>query len=66
MITASKDWGYVFQYGSMTTLRHYLAWRAANPNFRTTSYVKKHSKTVRERLAKGDSQRRRRSLRKTS
>jgi hypothetical protein len=59
MITASKDAGYVFQYGSITTVRHYLAWRAANPEFRTTSYVKKHSKTVRERIAKGHSQRRR-------
>ena len=59
MITASKKAGYVFQYGSITTVRHYLAWRSANPDFRITSYVKEHSMPVRERLAKGHSQRRR-------
>lgn len=59
MITASKAAGYVFQYGRLTTVRHYLAWRAANPDFTVTSYVAQHSKTVRERVARGHSQRQR-------
>lgn len=55
MITASRAAGYQFQYGSKTTIRHYLKWRAANPDFRITSYVRAHSKQVPD--AKGLSQR---------
>jgi hypothetical protein len=59
MLTAAKkSGGYVFEYGSMTTPRHFLKWRAANPDFTVTAYVAAHSKTVRERIAKGHSQRR--------
>lgn len=58
MMTAAKAWGYVFQYGSKTTLRHYSEWRTANPNFRVTSYVRAHTKKKLSRV-KGLSQKRR-------
>lgn len=50
VMTAAKKAGYVFKYGTRTTKRHFLAWRAANPGFTCTSYVASHSKTVRKRL----------------
>jgi hypothetical protein len=43
-VTAAKAAGYRFQYGTMTTRRHFLAWLAENPHFRVTGYVKKHSR----------------------
>jgi len=52
MMTAAVEWGYKFLYGRKTTVRHYRAWRRDNPTFTSTSYVAKHSKTVRERLEK--------------
>jgi hypothetical protein len=42
-ITAAKAAGYQFLYGTQTTRRHFLEWRAANPHFRVTQYVKEHS-----------------------
>lgn len=52
MMTAARAAGYVFLYGRKTTVRHYRAWRVANPKFTSTSYVAAHSKTVRARLKK--------------
>lgn len=52
MMTAARASGYVFLYGRKTTVRHYRAWRQANPEFSSTSYVAAHSKTVRDRLKK--------------
>jgi hypothetical protein len=69
MMTAARSSGYTFLYGRKTTVRHYRAWRRANPKFTSTAYVAAHSKTVRKRLAaqklareqngRGHSQRRR-------
>ena len=59
MMTASRAAGYQFKYGTKTTLRHYLAWREAHPEFRTTAYVLAHSKKKRKPVAaRGHSQRR--------
>lgn len=41
-VSVMKKSGYVFQYGTQTTLAHALAWRKLNPNFRTTSYYRAH------------------------
>jgi len=43
-VTAAKAAGYRFQYGTMTTRRHFLQWLAENPHFRVTGYVKEHSR----------------------
>ena len=43
-VTAAKAAGYRFQYGTMTTRRHFLAWLSENPHFRVTGYVKEHSR----------------------
>lgn len=59
MMTASRAFGYKFKYGTKTTLRHYMAWREAHPDFRTTAYVLAHSKKKLKRVAaRGHSQRR--------
>lgn len=50
VMTASKAAGYMFKFGTRTTKRHYLEWRAANPQFTVTAYVARHSATVRKRL----------------
>lgn len=57
-MTASKAAGYVFEFGTKTTLRHYMKWRKDNPGFRVTSYVNAHSKKNGASV-KGHSQRRR-------
>lgn len=56
---ASRAAGYKYLYGTKTTLRHYMQWREANPDFRVTPYVKAHSKNGSSPVAgKGHSQRR--------
>jgi hypothetical protein len=60
VMTASRSAGYKFKYGTRTTKRHYLSWRAAHPTFTSTAYIVQHSTTVRNRVgARGHSQRRR-------
>jgi hypothetical protein len=43
-VTAAKAAGYRFQYGTMTTRRHFLEWLSENPHFRVTGYIKEHSR----------------------
>ena len=47
-VTAAKAAGYRFQYGTMTTRRHFLEWLAENSHFRVTG-VKEHSRKKPER-----------------
>jgi hypothetical protein len=41
-VSAMKASGYVFEYGTKTTLAHALRWRSRNKDFRTTGYYRAH------------------------
>jgi len=41
-VCAMKAAGYVFEYGTETTLAHALSWRRAHPDFRSSSYRHRH------------------------
>lgn len=43
-VSAMKAHGYVFDFGTKTTLAHALRWRRRNKDFRTTTYYRKHRK----------------------
>lgn len=64
VMTASKAGGYVFQYGTRTTKRHYLRWRSRNPKFTSTAYVRAHSKKEKDAPSRGRGHGQRRSARR--
>lgn len=41
-VSAMKEWGYEFEFGTKTTLAHALRWRRRNKDFRTTAYHRAH------------------------
>ena len=41
-ITAMKKAGYVFKYGTVTTLQHARGWLKAHPEFKCTQYFATH------------------------
>lgn len=41
-VSAMKAGGYVFEFGTKTTLAHALRWRGKNKGFRTTGYYRAH------------------------
>lgn len=41
-VSVMKAAGYVFEFGTKTTLAHALKWRRQNKDFRTTSYYRAH------------------------
>jgi hypothetical protein len=41
-VSAMKAHGYVFEFGTQTTLAHALRWRRQHKDFRTTGYYRAH------------------------
>lgn len=41
-VSVMKAHGYVFEFGTKTTLHHALRWRRQNKDFRTTAYYRAH------------------------
>ncbi len=41
-VSAMKQQGYIFEFGTKTTLAHALRWRRQNKDFRTTGYYREH------------------------
>lgn len=41
-VAAMIEFGYEMEFGNQTTLAHALRWRRRNPDFRTTSYYRRH------------------------
>lgn len=41
-VSAMKEKGYEFEFGTKTTLAHALRWRRQNKGFRTTAYYREH------------------------
>lgn len=45
-VSAMKAQGYVFEFGTKTTLAHALRWRRQNKGFRTTGYYRAHRRQI--------------------
>lgn len=50
-VSAMKEWGYEFEFGTKTTLAHALRWRRRNKDFRTTAYHRAHRRPPGDVLA---------------